>query len=79
MNRPLSALLQPFRLSQGKQISIITEALRSVNCATLSLRFQITLRQSILTRSISRRTTIEHFAGTKLANFKRLKMIIYAL
>lgn len=77
-NRLLSALVQPFRLNRGKQISTITEALHFESCATLSLRFQTTLRQSIWTRSISRHTTIEHFVGIKLVNFKKLKMIIYA-
>ena len=74
-NKLLSASRQPSKLNPEKLTFITIEALPSVSYATLSLQYLTIQRQLTLTKSISRHTITEHFAGTKLENFKRLKMI----
>ena len=78
-NKQLSALQQLFKLNQEKLTFITIEALLSVSYATLSLRFPTIQRQLILIKSILRHITTEHFAGIKLANFKRLRTITSVL
>ena len=75
MNKLLSALRQLSKLNPEKLTFITIEVLPSVSYATSSLQSLIIQRQLILIKSISRHTTTEHFAGTKLGNYKRLKTI----
>ena len=78
-NKLLSVLQQLSKLNQEKLTFITIEALPSVSYATSSLQSLTIQRQLILIKSISRLITTEHFAGTKLENFTRLKMITSVL
>ena len=78
-NKLLSVLQQLSKSNQEKLTFITIEALPSVSYATSSLQSLTIQRQLILIKSISRLITTEHFAGTKLENFKRLKMITSVL